>query len=123
MDFMKALVKALKAELGVPVSTDVPSERPAEFCTIERTGGQTTMWADEPSVSIRLWAQSDAAAYALAEKARAYVTSGARVRQDLPMIAKAEIGSAYRNDDLTSGQNRHQVNAYFTVRIKHEKKE
>lgn len=120
MDFMKALVKALKAELGVPVSTDVPSERPAEFVTLERTGGQVTMWSDEPSISIRCWAASDAAAYSLASRVCGYINDGARIRRDLPMLAKAEVGSAYRNDDMASGQNRHQVNAYFTVRANHK---
>jgi len=47
------IVQYLSRRLGVPVSTDVPPERPARFVTVERTGGTETRFASRPMPAVR----------------------------------------------------------------------
>lgn len=40
---------------GYPVSFDVPKNRPQKFITIERTGGASTQFLDNPVIAVQVW--------------------------------------------------------------------
>lgn len=65
-----ALVGFLSTAVGVPFTTQVPAQRPAEFGLVTATGGGVRNLAQaSPTFAIELWAGSSARAYELARAA------------------------------------------------------
>ena len=64
--------------LGYAAYANVPADPPAEFVTVERTGGSVTDLVDHPSLAIQCWAATDEAAERLAHVLRAQIVCGAR---------------------------------------------
>lgn len=70
------LVNFLNGVLDVPVSTRVPSPRPASFVRVVRVGGsRRDLVTDGPLLVFEAWAATETAAADLARLARAYVGS------------------------------------------------
>lgn len=65
-------------QLGYDAYANVPADPPAEFVTVERTGGSVTDLVDHPSLAIQCWAATDEAAERLANVVRAQIVCGAR---------------------------------------------
>jgi hypothetical protein len=60
----------------VPVSLTIPTTRPDEFVTVQRSGGpRLNMVADRPVLLVECWAQGATRAKAIAEEARALITA------------------------------------------------
>ena len=57
-DILASVCAELSERLGVPCSTQVPAQRPREFATVERTGGDYQPGRDAPNLAVQLWAQS-----------------------------------------------------------------
>jgi hypothetical protein len=73
-DVEALLVVYLNGLLAEPVSTKVPSPRPATFVRIIRTGGFTTgLVTDEALITFEAWAATEPAAQDLAQRVRAYL--------------------------------------------------
>lgn len=69
-DVVATVTTHLRA-LGVPVTGKVPTSRPSSFLTVSRTGGpRRNQLVDEAQVTVDSWAESNADALALAERAR-----------------------------------------------------
>ena len=73
----EAFVSHLLA-LGHEAYANVPANPPAEFVTVERTGGSVIDLVDHPSLAIQCWAATDEAAERLANVVRAQIVCGAR---------------------------------------------
>ena len=73
----EAFVSHLLA-LGHDAYANVPADPPAEFVTVERTGGAVTDLVDHPSIAIQCWAATDEAAERLANAVRAQIVTGTR---------------------------------------------
>ena len=112
-DVLADLCKWLSARLGVPCSTSVPAQRPAEFVTVERTGGQTSLGRDDPNLAVQCWSGTEAGAYTLALAAREAVLSG---WGGLPMVCRATVGATHHFPDPDSRAERYQIDAYLTTR-------
>lgn len=104
----------LGERLGVPCSTQVPEPRPAEFATVERTGGGYTLGRDNPYLAVQAWAETDAGAYSLALAAREAIAVLAR--EEIPEVCQAQVGSIYAFPDPDSRQARYQLDAYLVTR-------
>lgn len=54
-----SLLKSSEAftSLGLTVSLDVPNDRPDVFVTVERTGGSTSIWQDNPILAVQVSAK------------------------------------------------------------------
>ena len=98
--------------LGVTAYGGVPADRPNRFVTVERTGGAVTTFRDFPTLAVQTWAQSAAAAAALADTIRHALPGLTSVEQ----IARVEIGSTYNWPDPLSGQPRYQTILTLTVK-------
>jgi len=73
-DVEALLVMYLNEFLTEPMSTKVPSPRPATFGTIRRVGGSTTgLVVDEALISYEAWAGTESEAQDLAQRMRAYL--------------------------------------------------
>lgn len=71
-DIVGSVVAYLDAALTPPVSSKVPTTRPAEFVTVRRTGGpMATRVSDQPQLTVECWAADDIRAYDLANEVRA----------------------------------------------------
>lgn len=65
----EAMVSWLSS-MGLDAHTRVPSSRPDEFVTVERTGGGVSDGIDRPMMAVQCWAPTDARAEALANAVR-----------------------------------------------------
>lgn len=92
------------------ISTEVPNPRPAEFITIERTGGEADRWQDRPQVAIQCWSKSRWEAEELAGKVKGWLNDVFRYH---PQVTRLEVGSSYNFTDPESKQARFQVVANF----------
>lgn len=72
---IEAFVSHLLA-LGHAAYANVPASPPAEFVTVERTGGSVTDMVDHPSLAIQCWAATDEAAERLANVVRTQLVTG-----------------------------------------------
>lgn len=113
-DVIAAVQAALADALGVPCFAEIPDERPARFVSVERTGGPTYLYKDEPNLAVQAWAASDADAYALALAARAALLG---LWQRAPQVCRAAVGSTYRFPDPDSRAHRYQIDVYLVTRL------
>lgn len=114
-DVMAALAKWSRARLGVDGYVIVPSERPSEFATFERTGGTSELGVDRPNVAVQLWSESEYGAYTLALLARDALLL--HLAEDVPEVCRAEVGGIYRFPDPDSRTERYQLDLYLVTRM------
>lgn len=114
-DAVAALCAWLQDETGLSTTAIVPQERPDEFITVERTGGQASMGVDEPNLAVQAWSSTYEGAYQLALEVRDLVVWHAV--EGMPNVCKAEVGSIYSFPDPDSRQPRYQLDLYLTTRL------
>lgn len=68
MNFMTELIAYLNGLLDCGVSTTVPEKRPTKAVTVVRTGGQSTRFVEQPSITVHAWAKSDLEALQLIQQ-------------------------------------------------------
>lgn len=108
-----ALVRFLnrQSELtGIPVSTDVPAQRPERFVTVERVGGDETPFVDHPLLVIQCWDVSRVKASFLAQRVKTLLERATRI----PAVARVHIESML-NYPLDEHSPRYQITAELTV--------
>lgn len=112
------LVSALASPLGVPVSTDVPNPRPAEFVRVTRVGGaRRDLVTDLPLVVVECWATDETAAADLVRRARAYVFALAQSSVGGEWVrAVTEVGGVQFFPDPESATPRYQFTAQLQTR-------
>lgn len=96
----------LNAHLTEPVSADIPATRPAEFVTVERTGGRATREMDYPTWAVQCWSTSRAKAAVLALKVSDLLL------HDLPLesaVADISVTAMYNFPDPDSSHARYQL--------------
>ncbi|NEG54758.1 hypothetical protein [Bifidobacterium platyrrhinorum] len=95
---------------GIPVSTDVPPQRPERFVTVERVGGDETPFTDHPMLAIQCWGTSRMQASFLAQRVKTLLERATRI----PAVARVRIESTL-NDPLDEHTPRYQITAELTV--------
>lgn len=107
-----AIVQYLASRLSVPVSTNVPSQRPASFVTVERTGGEASYGViDRPQVTLDMWAETDYEASELAYEVDG-IMHGITAQ---PGFFSASRNSMYHSPDLESGTPRYRATWNLTT--------
>ena len=101
----------LSASTGVRAVLDVPRERPAEFISVELTGGTGGRFVRTSTIAVQSWAATRrrAAQIAVAVEAAAYGL------MDEPGVFGVSVGDSYRWPDPDSGQQRYQTTIELTV--------
>ncbi len=113
-DPVAATIAAMREATGLPCSTKVPTERPAAFVTVERTGGSMGHGRDVANLAVQAWAKTDLAASQLA---RACALAALGMREAVPQVCRVEVSGPYEFGDPESGTPRHQVDLYLTCRL------
>lgn len=109
----KLIAYLTSAGLGVPVSGQVPAQRPPQFITVERVGGARTHLWDHPLFAIQVWAQTQADAVALADRVAALLMDW----QMQPYVASADVQSVYAFPDPDSRVPRFQLTVSATLAL------
>ncbi len=112
-DILASVCAELSERLGVPCSTQVPAQRPREFATVERTGGDYQPGRDAPNLAVQVWAQSESDAYALALAARVVLCD---LRETIPSVCSVSVGGIYSFPDPDSRQPRYQLDVQAVTR-------
>lgn len=105
----------LKTNLTVPVSANVPKDRPSRFVTVERTGGPLDTFRDLPQFAVQTWGTSTADASSLADEVRVLLPH----LIELTDVARVQVSSTYNFPDPESGQARYQTLVGLTVKWNH----
>lgn len=96
----------LNEDVTLPAAfMDVPKDRPAEFITVERTGGDRVDVRDRPVIAIQCWSTSRYQASELARK----VGDSLEAMRTHPNVGRMDINTSYNFPDLDSGTPRYQV--------------
>ena len=97
---------------GIPVSTNVPANRPDSFVTLERTGGaeDTRGLIDRPTLAVQCWAPTRTKAGDLAETVKHVL----RRATGIPQVKHVAIESTI-NFPLDESTPRYQLTADMTV--------
>jgi hypothetical protein len=110
---LKSVREELETRLGVPCRVEVPATRPAQFVTIERTGGTYERGVDRPIMAVQCWAGSMSEAYALALAAREVLIS---LPETVPSVCRSAVDSIYDFPDPDSDMRRYQLNLELVTR-------
>lgn len=108
------LITALNAVLpeGVTAFGDVPATRPTAFVTVERTGGERTLFLDRGTYALQCWAQSRAQAATLADEVSSALLS---LPASSGRVGATAVASVYNFPDPDSGTARYQITATAVV--------
>lgn len=112
MSNVEAMLVAWLAEAtGVEAFADVPSSRPSEFITVERTGGSQSYGIDRATVAVQCWSTSRAKACELALKVDGAIPSFA----DEQGVFSVERSSLYNFPDERGNVARYQLMVNITT--------
>lgn len=108
----ESLITWLSA-LGYTAHTRPPKNAPAEFVTVERTGGYTENFVDHASIAIQTWAATEARADEMANAIRYAAIVGERPDG----IAHMSVSGLYPFFDPSTGKPRYQLTLDVTAHI------
>ncbi len=105
MTIEEFIIAYLGEALSVPVSGSVPHPAPAEFVTVEQTGGGETDLISRATLAVQSWSSSRAAAAALNELVKAAMAAAV----SCPEISSCSLNSDYNYPDMTMDRPRYQA--------------
>lgn len=116
-DVEAMLVPFLASHCGVPVSTLVPKDRPAEFVRVWRTGGTAVNQAlERAQVTVEAWGRNTIRAAEIAQKARSALLNDLL---ELPLVRGGnELGGPRYDPDPDTGSARYSFTTQLSVRAK-----
>lgn len=88
---------------------EVPNPRPANFVTVERTGGSRDFFFDHPTWAIQVWASSHATAREQAFQLSSQLVDPIAGFAAGPAVCDVDVDSVYDFPDPDSGQARYQL--------------
>lgn len=113
-DVEAALIAWLPDKVGVPCYADVPKDRPSEFVTVERTGGEAGLGADRPNLAVQAWAETRLDASNLAAKVKdALILDSWEIAE----VCKCSVTSVYNFADPSSRMARYQIDVSMVTRL------
>lgn len=108
MDVETLVITACSPLLHVQLYHSIPANRPAEFGTVERTGGDMTGYVvDRALVTVRLYAQTRARASELASAMKDLLQG---MTDTEPNVFDVDILSDYLGNDLEAMVASHTIN-------------
>lgn len=109
------LVKSILTEsLAVPVSTDVPANRPDRLVTIDLEGDSSTFYVLRPRIALTCWGRSDRDAHGLALSA---VQALQEAALDHPYLSDAALETLSREEWSRNGQGRYLALMSLTINV------
>lgn len=114
MDNIALVVGILQDALNVPVSTEIPAQRPTRFVNVSLTADQSDEFLRRPTVSLTVWGRTDADAHGLALSAWHALTDAAQTHD---LLSSADLQTMSRDEWTATGQARYLVEIDLTINI------
>lgn len=110
MDVEETVARRLAERVGLPCYVETPPKPPAEYLTVEQTGGVGSMF-DEVSLDVDCWADKRKRAKAIADLVALQVAD----LDVIPNIFHPQVENTYRMNDPDTGKRRYVVQVSFFV--------
>lgn len=104
MDPTELVVGILSDALAVPVSTDIPAERPDRLVLVDLTGDQSDELILRPRYALTCWGVSDKDAHGIAMSAVDALRDSA---WDHPYLSAVQLETMSREEWSRNGQSRY----------------
>lgn len=111
MDIERFVASRIADATGYRAALEVPDVRPDEFVTVERTGGPSGRFDDEPRLVVQSWAMTRRRAAEMAGN----VNSALKGLMVYDNVFSVSIDGTYRWPDPVSGQERYQTVVSLTT--------
>lgn len=117
-DVEDVLVAYLAGALGVPVSTQVPAERPELFVTLERLAGRRpNLVQDEATVGVRCWGDLTSSATLAQRTYRLFDALGGQGVPGCYVYWPVKITGPANDPDPKSGTPRYRLTVTLRTRL------
>lgn len=114
MDDIAIVVGILTDALSVPVSTEVPAERPQRMVCVSLIADQSDEFIHRPTVALMVWGRSDVDARGLATSAVHALTDAAKTHD---LLSSADLQTMSRDEWLRNGQARYLAEIDLTINV------
>lgn len=114
MDDISLVVEILSEALSVPVSTEIPAERPTRLVCVSLTSDQSTEYLHLPTVTLMCWGTSDLEAHGLALSAVHALTDAAKTHD---LLSSADLQTMSRDEWTRNGQARYLAEIDLTINV------
>lgn len=94
-ELLAAVIAHVYSVLEIPVSSEVPAEKPSAFVTIGPSGGTFDRFVQQPLYSVSAYAGSDAEAAALLRDACDAMLT---LPDALDLVCQSSVQTTYRDD-------------------------
>lgn len=112
MDATPIVVGVLKDALPVPVSTEIPAQRPDRLVTVDLAGGSSDPFLNTPRYQLMCWGRSDMDAHGLALACADALWAAA---EEHPLLSACQLVSMARDEWTATGQARYLVTVDLTI--------
>lgn len=112
MDGIALAVSILKDALDMPVSTDIPSDRPKRYVLVDLDGDGSTPFLIRPRLALTCWGSSDRDAHSIAIAAVEALQDAA---EDHPYLSDAELETMSREEWTRNGHGRYLALVSLTI--------
>lgn len=112
MDTTEIVVGVLRDALQVPVSTEIPSQRPDRQVTVDLSGGSADPFLNTPRYQLMCWGQSEIDAHGIA---LACVEALWTAAEEHPLLSACQLVSMARDEWTATGQARYLVTVDLTI--------
>lgn len=104
MDTTPIVVGILSDALSVPVSTEMPPDRPSQYVLVDLAGDQSTPFVLRPRYALTCWGTSDMDAKGIALSA---VQALQEAAEDHDLFSSAQLETMSREEWSRDGQSRY----------------
>lgn len=104
MDATKLVLDLLSDALSVPVSTDIPRDRPERLVLVDLSGDESTPYLLRPRYDLTCWGTSDKDAKGIAISA---VQALQEAALDHPYLSACQLETMSREEWTRNGQGRY----------------
>ena len=114
MNPIDLVVEILSEEMDVPVSTEVPNDRPARFIAVSLEGDASDALILRPRIALTCWGATDRDAHGIAVTA---IDALREVALDHEYLSSVDLETMSREEWSRTGQSRYLVLLELTINI------
>lgn len=114
MDDIAIVVGILTDALSVPVSTEIPANRPQRYVCVSLLADRSDELIHRPTVSLMVWGTSDVDARDLATSAVHALTDAAQTHD---LLSSADLQTMSRDEWTRTGHARYVVEIDLTINV------
>ena len=112
MDPTEIVVGILADAMAVPVSTEMPADRPESYVLVDLAGDQSTPYLLRPRYALTCWGASDEDAHGIALSA---VQALQEASMDHDLLSLAQLETMSREEWSRNGQSRYTAIVDLTI--------